>query len=39
MMAATHIPLRVVHVTRHIPFKDIAAHITIEQVLETIQIT
>jgi 4-hydroxythreonine-4-phosphate dehydrogenase len=34
-----HIPLRVVHVTRHIPFKDIAAHITQAQVLETIQIT
>jgi len=34
-----HIPLRVVHVTRHIPFREIAANITKEQVLETIQIT
>jgi 4-hydroxythreonine-4-phosphate dehydrogenase len=31
--------LRVVHVTRHVAFKDIAADITQENVLETIQIT
>jgi 4-hydroxythreonine-4-phosphate dehydrogenase len=31
--------LRVVHVTRHVPLADVAAHITIEQVLETIRLT
>jgi len=31
--------LRVTHVTRHIPFREIAAHITKENVLETILIT
>lgn len=31
--------LRVTHVTRHIPFREIADHITKEQVLNTIQIT
>lgn len=34
-----HIPLRVVHVTRHIPFRDIVANLTVAQVLETIRIT
>lgn len=34
-----HNPLRVVHVTRHIPFAQIAARITRENVLETIEIT
>ncbi|MDH7486742.1 MAG: 4-hydroxythreonine-4-phosphate dehydrogenase PdxA [Anaerolineae bacterium] len=32
-------PLRVVHVTRHLPLREVAAHITTEQVLETIEIT
>lgn len=31
--------LRVVHVTRHVPLRDVAAHITREQVLETIRLT
>jgi len=31
--------LRVVHVTRHLPLRDVAAHITREQVLETIRLT
>jgi len=31
--------LRVVHVTRHVPLKDVAAHITRESVLETIRLT
>jgi len=31
--------LRVVHVTRHVPLKDVARHITREQVLETIRLT
>jgi 4-hydroxythreonine-4-phosphate dehydrogenase len=34
-----HNPLRVVHVTRHIPFREIADRITTAQVLETIEIT
>ena len=32
-------PLRVVHVTRHVPFRDIAGLITRESVLETIRLT
>lgn len=32
-------PLRVVHVTRHLPLRAVAAHITRESVLETIEIT
>ena len=32
-------PLRVVHVTRHLPLREVAAHITTERVLETIEIT
>lgn len=32
-------PLRVVHVTRHVPFRDIASLITRENVLETIRLT
>jgi 4-hydroxy-L-threonine phosphate dehydrogenase PdxA len=32
-------PLRVVHVTRHIPLAQVAGHITRERVLETIRIT
>jgi len=32
-------PLRVVHVTRHLPLRQVAAHITRESVLETIEIT
>ncbi len=31
--------LRVVHVTRHVPLKDVAAHITRDAVLETIHLT
>ena len=31
--------LRVVHVTRHLPLRDVAAHITREQVLQTIRLT
>lgn len=31
--------LRVVHVTRHVPLKDVATHITREAVLETIRLT
>ncbi len=31
--------LRVVHVTRHVPLRDVAAHITRERVLETIRLT
>ena len=31
--------LRVVHVTRHLPLRDVAAHITRERVLETIRLT
>ena len=34
-----HNLLAVVHVTRHIPFKEIAAQITVENVLRTIEIT
>ncbi|NLE45874.1 MAG: 4-hydroxythreonine-4-phosphate dehydrogenase PdxA [Chloroflexi bacterium] len=37
MLATTD--LKVVHVTRHLPFKDIAKHITHDSVLETIQLT
>jgi len=37
MLATTD--LRVVHVTRHVPFKDIAKHITRDNVLETIRLT
>ena len=32
-------PLRVVHVTRHLPLREVAAHITPKSVLETIEIT
>ncbi|MDY6877432.1 MAG: 4-hydroxythreonine-4-phosphate dehydrogenase PdxA [Chloroflexota bacterium] len=31
--------LRVVHVTRHVPLREVAAHITRERVLETIRLT
>lgn len=31
--------LRVVHVTRHVPLREVAAHITPERVLETIRLT
>ncbi len=31
--------LRVVHVTRHVPLREVAAHITHERVLETIRLT
>jgi 4-hydroxythreonine-4-phosphate dehydrogenase len=31
--------LRAVHVTRHVPLRDVAAHITRERVLETIRLT
>jgi 4-hydroxythreonine-4-phosphate dehydrogenase len=31
--------LRVVHVTRHVPLREVAAHITSERVLETIRLT
>jgi len=31
--------LRVVHVTRHVPLREVAAHITVERVLETIRLT
>jgi len=34
-----HNPLRVVHVTRHIPFREIAGQITREAILGTIEIT
>ena len=34
-----HNPLRVVHVTRHVPFDEIASRITAENVLETIEIS
>ena len=37
MLATTD--LRVVHVTRHVPFKDIAKHITRDNILETIRLT
>lgn len=37
MLATTG--LRVVHVTRHVPLKDVAMHITRERVLETIRLT
>jgi len=37
MLATTD--LRVVHVTRHVPFKDIARYITQDNVLETIRLT
>ena len=37
MLATTG--LRVVHVTRHIPFKDIAKHITRDNILETMRLT
>lgn len=32
-------PLRVVHVTRHLPLREVAAYITKERVLETIELT
>jgi 4-hydroxythreonine-4-phosphate dehydrogenase len=31
--------LRVVHVTRHVPLREVAAHITSERVLETVRLT
>jgi 4-hydroxythreonine-4-phosphate dehydrogenase len=31
--------LRVVHVTRHVPLRDVAAHITRQKVLETVRLT
>ncbi len=31
--------LRVTHVTRHVPFREIAAHLTVDSVLETIVLT
>jgi 4-hydroxythreonine-4-phosphate dehydrogenase len=37
MLATTG--LRVVHVTRHVPMRDVATHITRERVLETIRLT
>ena len=32
-------PLRVVHVTRHVPLRDVASRITADRVLETLEIT
>lgn len=37
-MLATGV-LRVVHVTRHVPLKDVATHVTYDSVLETIRLT